>query len=407
MRKILLLLIALLPAYVFGQGFQVNLEGQQQIGMGHTGAGLAQDGASIYFNPGAMANLSQNYIQGGISPLFFESAFNPSGTTDQYHTKSEVATPFTGYAVWGPKGAPWKVGFGVYTPFGGLTDWGNNWIGKYAVQKLDLKAIYYQPTVSVKLTDMISVGAGFVIDHGSVDLTRALPVADANNQAGQAELTGGGHGFGWNAGVYLKPFTDFTVGLTYHSKVTTTIKNGDAMFTVPNSLQGSFPQPNSFSASIPLPANTTIGLGYHLKKQWAFALDGSLINWSAYKALAFNYTNNTSTLQDTYSQRNYKNAFAIRGGAQYMVNNKLALRAGGGYISSPVKDGYVTPEVPDANRLYATGGVGYNINKHFNVDLSFQYEHLMGRTQTNLETQLAGTFKSNVYIPGIGVAYHW
>ncbi|GAB2694082.1 long-chain fatty acid transporter FadL [Mucilaginibacter koreensis] len=407
MRKLLLFLALLCPALTFAQGFQVNLQGQQQIGMGHTGVGLAQDGASLFFNPGAMANLTQNYVQGGISPLVFKSNFNPANTPDQIYNKNRVATPFSAYAVWGPQNARWKVGFGVYTPFGGLTDWGNDWIGKYAVQKLDLKAISFQPTVGYKISDFISIGAGFVYTRGIVDLTRAIPLASADNPAGQAELKGSGHGLGWNAGVYLKPFTNFTVGVAYRSRMNTVVKNGDAFFRVPQLLQSNFPQPNNFYASIPLPASTNIGFGYKLNNQWLFALDGSLVNWSAYKELAFDYKNNTATLQDTHSPRNYKNAFSLRAGAQYKPEDKWALRAGGGYVSTAVRDGYVTPEVPDANRYYLTGGIGYNVAKHFNIDLSFEYEHLMSRTQTNIETQLSGTFKTDVYIPGIGITYHW
>ncbi|WP_462264891.1 OmpP1/FadL family transporter [Mucilaginibacter sp.] len=407
MQKILLLVLSCLPALAFAQGFQVNLQGQQQIGMGHTGTGLAQDGASVFFNPGAMADLPQNYVQAGISPLFFKSAFNDAGTSNIAYNKNKVATPFSAYAVYGPHNARWKAGFGVYTPFGGLNDWGNNWVGKYAVEKLDLKAISFQPTVSYKLADFISIGAGFVYTHGSVDLTRAIPLASASSPSGQAELNGNGHGLGWNAGVYLKPATNFTVGVSYRSKVNTVVKNGDATFTVPSSGQASFPQPNTFYASIPLPASTNIGLGYRLNNQWLFALDGSMVNWNVYKVLAFDYTNNTAALQDTRSPRNYKNAVSVRGGTQYQATEKLALRAGGGYVTTAVRDGYVTPEVPDANRYYFTGGLGFNVASHFNIDVSFEYEHLMSRTQTNIETQLSGTFKSNVYIPGIGFSYRW
>ncbi|MEO6850424.1 MAG: long-chain fatty acid transporter, partial [Mucilaginibacter sp.] len=103
MKKILLLALAFAPVFVFAQGFQVNLEGQKQIGMGHTGTGLLQDGASVFFNPGAVAMLPQNYLQGGISPLFYKSDFNPAGTAVQYHNADKVATPFEFYGVWGPK----------------------------------------------------------------------------------------------------------------------------------------------------------------------------------------------------------------------------------------------------------------------------------------------------------------
>ncbi len=407
MRKLLLLLLACLPVMAFAQGFQVNLEGQKQIGMGHTGTGLLQDGASVFFNPGAMAMLPQNYIQGGISPLIFKSDFNPSGTNDQYYTKNKIATPFSAYAVWGPKSNWWKFGIGVYTPFGGLTDWGNNWQGKYSLESLDLKAIYIQPTLSIKLADFVSIGGGFVYNIGSVDLTRAIPVSDANGNDGQARLKGTGHGYGWNAGVFFKTESGITVGIDYRSKVNTTIKNGNAIFGVAPSLAANFPQPNTFTASIPLPSTTTLGLGFYPSKKWTLAVDVNYVHWSVYKVLAFDYANNTPSLQDTYSPRNYKDAVTLRGGAQFAASDKVFLRAGGGYASTAVLDGYVTPEAPDANRYYFTGGLGYKVVNHLDLDLSFEYEKLLSRTQTNIESQLAGTFKTHVYIPGVSLTYHW
>ncbi|GGB08456.1 OmpP1/FadL family transporter [Mucilaginibacter rubeus] len=407
MRKILLLVLTAAPLLAFSQGFQVNLGGQKQIGMGHTGTGIVQDGASVFFNPGAVAMLPENYIQGGISPLLFKSVFNPAGTSIQNHTSNKVATPFHAYAVWGPKSSFWKLGLGVYTPFGGLTDWGNTWQGKYVLESLDLKAIYIQPTLSIKLADWMSIGGGFVYNHGSVDLTRAIPLANSSGDPGQARLKGGGKGYGWNAGVYFKTEAGITIGITHRSQVNTTISAGNAIFTVPASLQSSFPQPNTFSSTIPLPATNSIGFGFYPSSKWILAMDVNLVNWDSYKTLSFDYKNNTAVLQDTHSARNYQQAFSLRGGAQYKATDKLALRFGGGYGGTAVLDGYVTPEVPDANRVYGTLGLGYTVAKRLDIDISFEYEHLMKRTQTNIESQLSGTFKTDVYIPGISLAYHW
>jgi long-chain fatty acid transport protein len=407
MRKVLLLMLFIAPLMAFSQGFQVNLEGQKQIGMGHTGVGTLQDGASVFFNPGAVAMLPENYIQGGISPLFFKSAFNPTGTAVQNRTANKVATPFEFYAVWGPKSSFWKLGLGVYTPFGGLTDWGNTWQGKYVLESLDLKAIYIQPTLSIKLADFLSIGGGFVYNHASVDLKRAIPLANSSGQPGQAQLKGSGKGYGWNAGIYIKTESGVTVGITHRSQVNTTIASGNAIFNVPASIQGSFPQPNTFTSTIPLPATNSIGFGFYPCSKWILALDVNLVNWDAYKTLSFDYKTNTAALQDTHSARNYQQAVSLRGGAQYKATDKLALRFGGGYASTAVADGYVTPEAPDANRVYGTLGLGYTVAKHFDIDISFEYEHLMQRTQTNIESQLSGTFKTEVYIPGISLAYHW
>lgn len=407
MKKFLLAALVVAPLISFAQGFQVNVEGQKQIGMGHTGTGLAQDGATVFFNPGAVAMLSENYVQAGASPLLFKSVFNPSGTNEQYHTEDKTAYPFSFYGAWGPESSRWKLGLAVYTPFGGLTDWGTTWPGKFASESLDLKAIYFQPTLSVKLADWVSVGAGFVYNHGQVDLTRAIPVDNSAGQSGQAELKGSGKGYGWNAGAYFKTHVGLTIGITHRSQVNTTLSDGNAIFTVPQSLASSFPQPNSFSATIPLPATNSIGFGYVPNNKWTIGLDVNLVGWNVFKALSFDYKQNTPALQDTYSPRNYKNAVSLRGGAEYKATDKLALRAGGGYASAAAPDGYVTPEVPDADRVYLTAGLGYKVSKHFDLDCSFEYEHLMSRTQTNIETGLSGTFKSDAYIPGLSLAYHW
>jgi long-chain fatty acid transport protein len=407
MRKLFLLLLAAMPVVVFAQGFQVNLHGQKQIGMGHTGTGLVQDGASVLFNPGALAMNPENYVQAGISPLLFESAFLPDNSNTQYNVANKVATPFTAYAAWGPKNSNFKFGMGVYTPFGGLTDWGTTWTGKYSLESLDLKAIYYQPTISYKINNIISIGAGFVYNHASVDLKKAIPLANSSGADGQAELVGTGKGYGWNAGVYLKPSEKFSIGLDYRSQVNTSINGGNAIFVVPASVQSNFPQPNTFSSSIPLPSTSSIGFGYYPNKNWTFAIDVNYVHWSVYKVLEFDYGTTTAALQNTVSPRNYKDAASFRGGAQYKFNPKLDLRFGGGYATTAVKDGYVTPEAPDANRFYLTGGCGYKLAKHLDLDVSFEYENVASRDQTNLESNLAGKFQTNVFIPGLSLAYHW
>ncbi|MGZ3829450.1 MAG: OmpP1/FadL family transporter, partial [Mucilaginibacter sp.] len=211
----------------------------------------------------------------------------------------------------------------------------------------------------------------------------------------------------WNAGIYYRPSDQLSLGFSHRSQVTTTINGGNAIFMVPASVQGNFPQPNTFSASIPLPATNSIGIGYYPTKDWIIAFDANFVGWNVYKALAFDYKTNTAALQDTYQPRNYKNATSIRLGGQYKTSDKLALRLGGGYATTAVQDGYVTPEAPDADRVFFTGGLGYKLTKHFDIDASFEYEHVMQRTQTNIQSQLSGTFKTEVYIPGISIAYHW
>lgn len=386
------------------QGFQVNLQGQKQIGMAGAGSGLALDEATVYYNPGAVSMLQRNAISAGISPVFFKSAFLQSGSNTVEYNKDEIATPIQVYGVWGPKSGKYKLGLGVYTPFGGLNNWGDDWSGKYTITSLDLKAIYIQPTLSVKLSENIGVGAGFVFNHGIVDLKRRVPISNNAGEAGSAQLKGSGNAYGWNAGIYMKSDNGISAGISYKSKMVTKVEDGDAIFDVANSLKPTFP--TKFSSELPLPGTLTLGLGYEASKKTLLALDLSWTDWKVYKSLDFKYDNNTR-VPNTSSPRNYGDGYSVKFGLQHTTSDKFAFRAGAGYVFTPVKLGYVTPEVPDADRIVLTAGLSYNFTPKFGVDVSFMYEGLKKLTETNYETQLSGTFKSDVYIPGISLAYRW
>ena len=404
MKKILLGLLLGLPVLGYSQSFQVNLQGQKQTAMAGAGTGVALDEAAVFFNPGAVSFLKKNGVQAGISPLYLKTAFRENGSNITEYNKDKLATPVMGYAVFGNPEGRLRFGLGIYTPFGGAMHWNEDWTGKYTVTSLDLQAIYIQPTISLKITDNIGIGGGLVYSMGKVDLRRAVPLTLNNGQSGTAKLEGDTHDFGWNAGIYVKTVSGVSIGVTHRSQVTARVKDGDAKFDVPEALIAGFP--TKFTAELPLPATSSIGFGFYPSEKTTIALDANWVHWNKYKELAFVYNNN-QRVENTRSPRNYHDAAALRLGIQNQTTERLALRAGVGYAFTPVSEGYVTPEVPDANRVLLSAGIGYKASEHFNVDLSFLYENVKARNETNIETGLSGEFKTVAYIPGISLSYKW
>jgi long-chain fatty acid transport protein len=101
----------------------------------------------------------------------------------------------------------------------------------------------------------------------------------------------------------------------------------------------------------------------------------------------------------------YKNAFIFRIGTQYKCNDKWTFRAGAYYDMTPVKSGYLTPETPDSDKIGITTGVSFNVTKTFHVDASLLYIEGRKRTDTNIETQFTGTYKTKAVVPGISIEY--
>ena len=399
-------------------GFQVYLPSQQSIGMGGVGVGLSMEQAAQFMNPGAMAMLRQNGVQFGVSATFARLAFRPASGGGQRELQNTTVTPFNLYASFGPKEGKFRAGIAVYTPYGSTLKYENGWEGRFALSEITLRAVYVQPTVSYALTPQLSVGAGLMIlAAGSVNLQRVIALPSAE---GSIELDGQTKtGFGVNAGIFFKPSDKLSVGLSYRSKIDATVEDGNVTVVNPiAALQSRFVG-NKFRAVLPLPATFNVGIGLMPTEKLTIGLDVNLTKWSAYRALRFDFSKDGQPAQvgtGTFSEskRSYEDALTFRLGGQYKVTDKLALRVGGAYDMSPVKDGYVTPETPDNNRVIGTAGVGYNITENFGLDASFMFQAILKRTQTEADLlnngttdRVAGTYRTNISIPGIGLRYNF
>ena len=404
-KQILLVVILIsVPVLFNAQGFQVNLQGQSQQGMGGAGTALMQDAASLFFNPGGSCFINENSVNLGVTPTFARGAFMDASTNNISRTNSPISTPFAAYALFQPKdSSKLKFGLAVYTPFGSTVQWEDNWTGRFALTRLELRAIFFQPTISYRITNKLGIGAGFVYADGKVNLQKDIPLNTANGTFAHAELSGKANGIGFNAGIYFQPIEKLSVGLTYRSQVNMEVNDGDATFTVPSSVAANFPS-GKFKSKLPLPNVTTLGFAYTINPKLNIALDINYVGWKAYDTLAFDYDTNTEKLLDTKSARMYKNTFAFRGGAQYKINTQFTARLGLAYGITPVQNGYVTPETPDANRINYTVGIGYQFGKHLRFDASCLFTQLE-RSDTNIETNLSGTFRTNVIAPGISITY--
>ena len=402
----------------FAGGFQVYLPSQQSIGMGGVGVGLSMEQAAQFLNPGAMAMLRQNGVQVGVSATFARLAFRPASGGEQRGLDNSVVTPFNLYASFGPKDGKFRAGISVYTPYGSSLKYEQGWEGRFALSEITLRAIYVQPTVSYALTDKLSVGAGLMIlAAGSVNLQRAISLPSAE---GKIELDGKTKtGFGVNAGIFFKPSDKLSLGVSYRSKIDAKVVGGDVTVANPIAVLQSRFVGNKFDATLPLPATVNVGIGLTPTDKLTIGVDVNWTQWSAYKALRFDFTKDGTAAQvgtGTFSEskRDYQDAFTFRLGGQYKVTDKLALRLGGAYDVSPVKNGYVTPETPDNNRVIGTAGVGYNITDSFGIDASFMFQAILKRTQTEADLisngttdRVAGTYRTNISIPGIGLRYNF
>jgi len=403
--------VILINTSIYAGGYQVSLQGQRQIAMGHTGTGLALDGSSIFFNPGALSLTPKRSIMAGASFIQAKAIYDAStaGNPSNYQARNQnsLGTPFSFFADFNTKGAEskWRIGFGVYTPYGSAVKYDDDWKGRFLLKSIDLKAICLQPTLSYSFGN-VGIGAGFVYSIGSFDFERGIPLTSSTGEEGNAHLSGKASGMGYNVGIFAKLSDKWTVGANYRSNIDMKSKNGKAEFTTPSSLAYLFPN-TEVDATLPLPAVATLGTGYKVNDKLQLAFDANITFWNVYDTLRFDYKDNTAGLQDTRSPRRYNNSLTLRLGAEYNVNKMIDVRMGivGDY--TPVDQEYMTPETPDMNRVAPSIGLGIKPIENLSIDLSLLWVEGLKREIKNVESNFNGTYKLRAIIPGIGITYHY
>ena len=389
---------------IFAGGFQVNLQGQKQTGMGHAGIGLALDNAALVFNPGALIFVdSLGSFSAGASFIIPRTVFLDPNSTYVAQTINHTGTPLSVYANFKiKKNSPLTFGFGLYNPFGSRVQWEDDWKGQFLLREISLKTFFYQPTLSYKISEKLGVGFGYVFANGDFSLRKGVPIQDSLGNYGEASLAGKATGNGFNAGVYYKLNDKFSLGLNYRSAVKVKVENGTADFSSAETVSQYF-QDSTFNTQLNLPYMASIGFGYHLNQKMKIALDINYVGWKSYDSLNIDFAKNSDKLADVASPRLYKNTFIFRTGLQYQISEIFCIRAGAYYDQSPVKDGYLTPETPDSDKIGVSTGFSIAFKKWLYIDASLLYVEGLKRTDTNIETQFEATYKTKAVIPGINV----
>lgn len=392
----------------FGGGFQINTMGQRALSMGGSLTALSLDASITFFNPGGMSFLKNNSVMIGATAIMPKTAFLSALDGKQVDMESQTFFPFY---VYGSYHINEKIsaGISINTPFGLGTKWNDEWEGRYITQEAKLKTIYFQPTLSYKVSEKFAVGAGVVFTTGKAELKKAIPVQGASTAYGTGALKGSASGFGYSIGVFISPNEKSSLGVSYRSGVNLKVDDGDASFeNIPSSASEIFPSSTSFTTTLKMPSVISIAIGHRFTEDVRAQFEVNYTGWKTFDAIDFDFPEAYSELNASSNlERQYKNAVAVRLGAEWDVNTKFTLRAGAVYDQTPVKDGYVSPDLPDANKYAFAGGLGYNVNDQFTIDVSYAFESIKERQDKNTQTQLDGSFKTYIHAIGLGLSYEF
>ena len=405
------MLIGLFAEVNLAGGFQINEHGAKAMGLGGAFTAIANDASAIYWNSAGMTQLSgTNFLLGSALIAPSSSFRGVSPAVDISRMKSQAFFP-SHLFITHSFTESFSAGLGLTTPFGLGTHWSNGWIGRYLALETELKTFWVPITFAYSPVENLSIGAGFIYSFADVLITRNNSQAPFAGDA-YVELEGSDNfAYGYTFSLMYKPIKDFSIGASFRSEVEYEFE-GTATVTGAEQLQeiDAFPG-GDVTAKLTTPMNIVGGIAYQVIPQLRLSADFQWIAWSSYDSLNVDFVN--PEYEDSKSNRSYKDTYIIRFGAQYDISDKVSLLGGVYFDKMPVDPDYVSPTLPDSDRLGLSIGADAKIFDQFGISGSYLFIRAKELTITNSkeiytvgDSPFNGTYNSSANLLSLSLYYH-
>jgi long-chain fatty acid transport protein len=435
-----------------GAGFALQENSGSALGNAFAGgAASGEDASTVWANPAGMSRIASGQVAAAVHLITPSMKFHNDNSvaaaqqplgSDGGDAGSLNVVPNLYLVV--PINQQWAFGLGVNAPFGLVTEYDADWIGRYQAIKSDVKTMNVNPAISFKVAPNFTIGVGAnwqkldATFTSAVNYSGALAVAAATAAAGgqipaavvppflaatkgldaRANIDGSDSSWGWNAGVLWDIDKNSRIGAHWRSGIKYNV-SGSVNFSTPaapalpaqlvpvyaalsNAVNQS-PQLASggVHADIEMPAIANISYFRAIDDRWDVMFDAQWTGWSSIEFLTF-VRNNGVTLQST--PEHFKDVWRFAVGANYKLNDQWKLRGGLAYDQSPVRDEYRTPRLPDSDRTWLSAGAQWTLNKNLKFDVGGTYIFVKnGSIDDNAGStasygSINGGYKNNVII---------
>lgn len=389
-KTLLAVAVALASSQTFASGFQLNSQSATGMGRAFAGDAVIADNASVLSrNPAAMALFDKDAISLGLTyaditvdvkDVNFGGGAYDLGSIDDAGSSKVIPNIFYIH----PIDDKLAVGFAAFSNFGTGTDASslskNLPAGSPAPYDLlgetEVTTVNFNASVSYRINDMFSIGAGLDAVYGEGRLTRNMgttPLVDVDAD---------GWAFGGIVGATVELDKDNRFGISYRFSPTVNVKgdiNTITTTTIPG--VGTVPVAASFdSLDVPL-ADIFQVAGFHqITPKFALHYTAQYTQWGNFDQItAKDGTATIAAVGATQAvgdvalkEYQWKDSWLFSVGGTYTINEQFTVRAG--YMHDQgVVDEISSISFPDSDRNWYTAGMSYHINPQNTVDFGIAY----------------------------------
>ncbi len=371
-------------------------------------AARAEDASIAASNPAGMARLEKAEVMVTLQPVITDMQFRPGPgtTTTGPDGDGSVVLPTAGLFYVQPLGKDWRFGLSVGSYMGLGVKYEDDWVGRYYVQKSALITLDVMPSLSYRVTDWLSIGAGLVVQYAYLKNDVAI-----NNTVfgsdGKMEYTGDSIGFGGGVGILVEPWKGTRFGLTYISPIEQEFKDTPTFTNLLGPLNSTLPaRVGEVKVKMTIPQQVMFSAFHEITPQWAVMGNLGWQNWTKFGYTGLSVSNNTGATVSTTTNAQYDDTFHVAVGAHYRFHPQWRVTAGFAYDSSPAGDADRTVALPLDRALRYSAGLIYELSDRITMGLAYTFidagSASVNQTRGPLSGTVQGDYSSN-YIHAIAL----
>ncbi|ULJ69478.1 OmpP1/FadL family transporter [Wielerella bovis] len=442
--------------------------GTQSVGAQSTAnaAAEAADASTIFSNPAGLTKLdgrgeftiSGNLVfpsikYGEAKGTYYNSTVPVTGSDSGKITEVTFAPHMYGAYKLNDKVT---LGLGMYIPFGSKTEYDEDSVLRYNINKLGLTTIAIEPAIAYQATPQHSFGAGLIGQYSQAELRKYAdwgasgtnPLLRQGHSDGRGDVKGNDWGFGYHLGWMFDVNDRVRVGVNYRSKVEHNLKGTAKWDAVGSAVNGSTPTSallqkviqSPTSQTVVTPFGSTTGRGYvpsekasvKIVTPESLSVHGMYratdkvnlfgdITWtrhSRFNKAELMFENEKQVAGGTRSNKtvitpNWRDTYKVAVGGSYQYSEPLQLRAGIAFDQSPIKTSQDRLNtMPDANRIWYSVGARYTHKKNHVFETAFTYVDIKDSdfkaeqsTGSDVDSKGATSARFKTYASILGVQY--
>jgi len=423
MKKVMLkttlsLAVTMASTQIFAAGFAINEHSISGMGTGYAGrSSSAHDASPVYGNPAGMSRLTRGQVTGGVAFLDAKTDISDASSSPNGGSNKGDMVPFTsvpmGFYV-KPIDDHWAFGLGVYVPFGLITDYENGFAGRYFGSKSEVQVITFQPTVSYKFNDVVSIGFGPTINRIDGSLESNLSITQAAPD-GKVKIKGDDTALGYNIGVLVQATDTTRLGMTYHSKVDYKLEGNTKVNYGVLGLIGANPnQKYDASLKITTPESLDFSVTQAINDQWNVYAGSTFTRWSQLKKITVENSGVQPALAGQFGEitedQNWHDSWAYAVGTSYQLNKEWVLRTGLTFDQSPTNNVDRSPRIPTGDRTIFSIGAGWSPTEDLTIDVAYSYlkeESIKIRNENDRGQTYDAKYENSANGFGVGATYRF